>query len=245
MKGRVALVGAGPGDPGLITVKGLQLLGSCDVVVYDRLVSEELLKFARKDAELIYAGKNLGESLNQSLINEILLQKALEGKFVVRLKGGDPYVFGRGEEECSFLLERGVDCEVVPGVTSAVAVPAYAGIPVTSRWFSSGFCVVTGSKADGSSIDPDYIPKKGTLVIMMGVSRVEDVKRAILKVRDPGEPVAVIERGTTPSQRVVECTLEKLDLCVRENGISSPAIIVVGEVVKLRNKLWNYHDTLG
>ncbi|BCS92761.1 uroporphyrinogen-III C-methyltransferase [Metallosphaera javensis (ex Sakai et al. 2022)] len=245
MKGRVVLVGAGPGDPGLITVKGLQLLSSCDVVVYDRLVSEDLLKFTRKDAELIYAGKNLGESYNQSLINEILLQKAREGKLVVRLKGGDPYVFGRGEEECSFLTERGIDCEVVPGVTSAIAAPAYAGIPVTSRWFSSGFCVLTGSKADGSSIDPDYIPRKGTLVIMMGISKIDEVKKAILGIRDPREPVAIIEKGTTPSQRVVECTLERLDYCVKENNVSSPAVIIVGEVVKLRNKLWNYHNVLG
>ncbi|MEM0113922.1 MAG: uroporphyrinogen-III C-methyltransferase [Metallosphaera sp.] len=240
MKGRVVLVGAGPGDPGLITVKGLQLLSTCDVVVYDRLVSEELLKFARKDAELIYAGKNLGEALTQHSINEMLLKRALEGKLVVRLKGGDPYVFGRGEEECSFLLERGVECEVVPGVTSAIAVPSYAGIPITSRWFSSGFTVLTGSKADGSSIDVNYIPKKGTLIIMMGVSKIDEIKKVLLQVRDINEPVALIERGTTLFQRVIECVIGNMDSCVKEHGVSPPTIIVIGEVVKLRNKLWKY-----
>ncbi len=183
--------------------------------------------------------------MSQSNINEILLNKAREGKLVVRLKGGDPYVFGRGEEECSFLHEKGIDCEVIPGVTSAIAAPAYAGIPVTSRWFSSGFAVLTGSKADGSSIDPDYIPKKGTLIIMMGITRVEEVKKALLQVRYPNEPVAIIERGTTPHQRVIECLLENLDICVKKNEISNPAVIVVGETVKLRNKLWNYNKIHG
>ncbi|QKR00555.1 uroporphyrinogen-III C-methyltransferase [Metallosphaera tengchongensis] len=240
MKGKVVLVGAGPGDAGLLTLKGMEMLKSCDVVVYDRLVSEEVLKLVRGEAELIYAGKNLGESQSQDAINHLLLRKALEGKLVVRLKGGDPYVFGRGEEECSFLIQRGVPCEVVPGVTSAIAAPAYAGIPVTSRWFSSGFTVVTGSKSEGSGIDLDYIPKKGTLIIMMGVSKIEEVKEALLKVRSPDTPAAIVERGTTLQQRVFACTLKDLDQCVFENGVEAPAVIVVGEVIKLRDKLWKY-----
>jgi len=236
--GRVYLIGAGPGDPELITVKGLRILKNADVVVYDRLISKELLDNCKKDVELIYVGKNIGDSRYQDEINEILVKKAMEGKIVVRLKGGDPYVFGRGEEECSFVINSGIDCEVIPGITSAIAVPEYAGIPVTSRWFSSGFCVITGTKAGGEVIDKGYIPKKGTLVILMGINKVDRLKQVLLEVRDPDSPVAIIQDGTLDTQKVYISTISNLEKIVRENNVKSPAIIVVGEVIKLRNKLW-------
>ncbi len=238
VKGKVYLVGAGPGDPDLITVKGLKILERADVVVYDRLIPRELLAKCKEGAELIYVGKEVGESETQKEINEILVEKAKENKVVVRLKGGDPYVFGRGEEECSYVIESGIECEVVPGITSAIAVPEYAGIPVTSRWYSSGFSVITGTKAGGKVIDKDYIPKKGTLVVLMGVSRVEELQGVLSEVRDPDTPVAVIQEGTLPSQRVFVTTLSNLSTAVKENNVRSPAIIVVGEVIRLRNKLW-------
>ncbi|AWR93373.1 uroporphyrinogen-III C-methyltransferase [Acidianus brierleyi] len=238
MYGRVYLIGAGPGDPELITVKGLRILKNADVVVYDRLISKELLDNCKKDVELIYVGKNIGDSRYQDEINEILVKKAMEGKIVVRLKGGDPYVFGRGEEECSFVINSGIDCEVIPGITSAIAVPEYAGIPVTSRWFSSGFCVITGTKAGGEVIDKGYIPKKGTLVILMGINKVDRLKQVLLEVRDPDSPVAIIQDGTLDTQKVYISTISNLEKIVRENNVKSPAIIVVGEVIKLRNKLW-------
>jgi uroporphyrin-III C-methyltransferase len=238
VKGKVYLVGAGPGDPELITVKGLKILEMADVVVYDRLIPRELLAKCKKEAELIYVGKGVGESETQSEINEILVEKAKEDKVVVRLKGGDPYVFGRGEEECSYVIESGLECEVVPGITSAIAVPEYAGIPVTSRWYSSGFSVITGTRAGGQVIDNDYIPKKGTIVVLMGVNRVEELQKVLAEVRDPETPVAVIQEGTTASQRVFVTTLSKLSVTIKENNVRSPAVIVVGEVIKLRNKLW-------
>ncbi len=240
MSGKVYIVGGGPGDPGLITVKGLKVLRQADVVLYDRLISPELLREIRNGAELIYVGKERGEAEIQEEINALLLKKARMGLTVVRLKGGDPYVFGRGEEECLFLIERGVECEVIPGVTSAIAGPAYAGIPVTSRWYSSGFSVVTGQRADGSAMDLDYIPKKGTVVLLMGVSRVEEVAKNLMKVRSERTPVAVIEKATTEGQRVLTCTLRELAKTVREHNVTSPALIVVGEVVELRNKLWKF-----
>lgn len=238
MYGRVYLIGAGPGDPELITVKGLRILKTADVVVYDRLISKELLDNCKKDVELIYVGKNIGDSRYQDEINEILVKKAMEGKIVVRLKGGDPYVFGRGEEECSFVINSGIDCEVVPGITSAIAVPEYAGIPVTSRWFSSGFCVITGTKAGGEVIDKGYIPKKGTLVILMGINKIDRLQQVLLEARDPNSPVAIIQDGTLDTQKVYISTISNLEKIVRENNVKSPAIIVVGEVIKLRNKLW-------
>ncbi len=238
MTGKVYLIGAGPGDPELITVKALKILKQADVVIYDRLISKELLNECKSDSELIYLGKGLGEAELQDKINFTLVEKAKEGKIVVRLKGGDPYVFGRGEEECAYVMEKGIPCEVIPGITSAISVPTYAGIPVTSRWYSSGFTVISGTKAGNKNIDPDYIPKKGTLVILMGINKIEELQEILMKVRSPECPVAVIQNGTLPSQKVVVTTLSKLAEKVISENISSPAVIIVGEVIKLRNKLW-------
>ncbi|MET1128011.1 MAG: uroporphyrinogen-III C-methyltransferase [Thermoproteota archaeon] len=241
--GRVFVVGAGPGDPSLITVKGLQLLREADVILYDRLVPGELLKEAKPSAEKIYVGKAPGaHTYTQEEINKMLLNLALKGKTVVRLHGGDPYVFGRGEEECAFLLSNGVCCEVVPGVTSALAAPAYAGIPVTSRGISSSFAVVTGRVAPGSSKTIRYSEiarAVDTLIILMGVSELENIVADLLAGgADPSTPVAIVERGTTSSQRVIVGELKNIVELARRERVSPPAVVVVGNVVKLREKLW-------
>ncbi len=248
--GTVYLVGAGPGDPGLITVAGLQRLKQADVIVYDRLVSEALLKEARPDAERVFVGKVSGartggrpaESHDQEAINRLLIKKAQDGKRVVRLKGGDPFVFGRGGDEAEALQEADVPFEVVPGVTSAVAVPAYAGIPVTHRGLASTFAVITGHEdpeKPESSIDwAKLATAVDTLVFLMGTKTLSEiVKKLIANGRSPKTPVAVIRWGTTPEQRTVTGTLANIVERVEEAGIMPPAITVVGEVVRLREKL--------
>ncbi len=242
-RGKVWIVGAGPGDPELITVKGLRVLREADVVLYDRLVHPRLLEEAKPGAELIYVGKAPGRhAMTQDEINKLLVEKALEGKTVVRLKGGDPYVFGRGEEECAYVLEHGVDCEVVPGVTSAIAAPAYAGIPVTSRWCASSIAIVTGMEAAGREKPRvDYARIAGavdTVVVLMGVSRLEYITSEMMRTRPPSTPAAIIERGTLPEQRVVVSTLEDIGVRAREEDVKPPAVLVVGEVVRLRERLW-------
>jgi len=236
--GKVYIIGAGPGDPELITVKGYNILKKADVVIYDRLIPKSLLQDLK--AELIYVGKEIGEANLQEYINRLLVEKAKAHEIVVRLKGGDPYVFGRGEEECLYVLNNGIECEVIPGITSAIAVPTYAGIPVTSRLTSSssGFTVITATRAEGRIIDIDYIPKKGTLVILMGIHVIKELESTLLKVREREESVAIIENGTTDRQRVFTGKLKDLAKIVEENNVKSPAIIIVGEVVKLRDKLW-------
>ncbi|MEX0682587.1 MAG: uroporphyrinogen-III C-methyltransferase [Dehalococcoidia bacterium] len=256
MTGKVWLVGAGPGDPGLITVAGLERIRAADVIVYDRLVSERLLDHACADAELIYVGKiphlppsvgqglspDLGVSHEQDAINALLIDKAREGKRVVRLKGGDPFVFGRGGEEADALSNAGISFEVVPGVTSAVAVPAYAGIPVTHRGVAASFAVITGHE------DPDK-PESAinwahlatavdTLVFLMGVKNLPDiVANLVANGRSDATPVAVVRWGTTPEQRTVTGTLADIAGRVAEAGLEPPAITVVGEVVRLRETI--------
>lgn len=235
--GKVYIIGGGPGDPALLTLKAYNILKRADVVIYDRLIPKSLLQGLR--GELIYVGKEIGDANLQEYINRILVEKAKEHEIVVRLKGGDPYVFGRGEEECIYVLSNGIECEIIPGITSAIAVPAYAGIPVTSRLTSSsGFTVITATRAEGEPIDINYVPKKGTLIILMGIHIIKDVEKSLLKIRDRDEPIAVIENGTTEKQRVFVGKLEELSKIVELNNVKSPAIIVVGNVVKLRDKLW-------
>jgi uroporphyrinogen III methyltransferase/synthase len=240
--GVVYLVGAGPGDPGLITVAGLQQLKEADVVVYDRLVNEALLKEARPEAELTFVGKVAGESHDQEAINQLLVEKARAGKRVVRLKGGDPFVFGRGGEEAEALRAAGISCEIVPGVTSAIAVPAYAGIPVTHRGLASTFAVITGHEdpeKPESSIDwAKLATAVDTLVFLMGTKTLSEItKKLIANGRSPETPVAVIRWGTTPEQQTVTGTLADIVERVEEARITPPAITVVGEVVRLRKKL--------
>jgi uroporphyrinogen III methyltransferase/synthase len=239
----VYLVGAGPGEAGLITVKGMAVLRRADVVVYDQLASPELLSYAPAGAELIYVGKKAGaHALPQADINSLLIAKARAGLSVVRLKGGDPFVFGRGGEEAEELAAAGLPFEVVPGVTSAVAVPAYAGIPVTHRRYTTLVTFITGhedpAKAASSIPWESLGPNPGTLVFLMGVKNLaENCRRLIEAGRDPATPAAVIERGATPFQRTVAGTLADIAGRAREAGIQPPAVLVVGGVAELRERL--------
>ena len=246
--GTVYLVGAGPGDPGLLTRHGADALVRADVVVYDRLADNSMLGLAPADAELIYVGKQAAvHAVPQWRINELLAEHALEGKCVVRLKGGDPFVFGRGAEEATHLRERGVPFIVVPGVSSSVAAPAYAGIPVTDRRYASSFAVITGHEdptKPHSRLDWAGIAKGAdTLVFLMALTNLKAVAERLVAEGRPAEtPAAVIERGTTPGQRVVSGTLADIEARVQTAGLHPPALIVVGEVVKLRDVL-AWHDS--
>ena len=239
MKGRVYLIGAGPGDPGLITVKGLALLRRADVVVYDQLASPELLKEAPAAAELLYVGKKAGDhAVPQGGINELLVQRARAGLTVVRLKGGDPFVFGRGGEEAEELAAAGIPFEVVPGVTSAVAVPAYAGIPVTHRRYTTLVTFITGHEdptKEASTIPWAALGQNpGTLVFLMGVKNLaENCRRLVAAGRAPETPAAVIQSGTTLTQRTVVGTLATIAARAQEADIKPPAVLVVGGVVEL------------
>ncbi|MBI2846683.1 MAG: uroporphyrinogen-III C-methyltransferase [Chloroflexi bacterium] len=242
-KGRVYIVGAGPGDPGLITVKGLECLAAADVVVYDRLADERLLSKARPDAELVYCGKSSeGHVLEQDEINVLCVVRAREGKDVVRLKGGDPFVFGRGGEEAEALAEAGIPFEVVPGVTSATAVPAYAGIPVTQRGLSSSVAVITGhedpSKGE-SMVDWERLSRgAGTLVILMGVHNIAQIVEQLVRHgRPPQTPIALIRWGTLPRQETLVGTLADIVEKTASAGFGPPAVAVIGEVVRLRERL--------
>lgn len=245
--GAVYLVGAGPGDPGLLTVKGQRLLQRAEVIVYDYLVDEQLLSYATK-AELIPARDLHGNRAEQQRINEMLIAHARTGKMVVRLKGGDPYLFGRGGEEAEALQAAGIPFEVVPGVTSALAAAAYAGIPVTHRDHSSSVTVLTGSlqrQKDQQRIDwPSLARGADTLVLLMAVTNLEDVvQRLIEHGRAADTPAAAIHWGTRPDQQVVTASLRDLPRRVREEGLKAPAVIVVGEVVQLRDRL-NWFERL-
>jgi uroporphyrin-III C-methyltransferase len=240
--GKVFLVGAGPGDPKLFTLKAVEVLREADVVVYDRLVSTEVLKFAPDDAEKIYVGKSSDKhALSQEKINELLVNKALDGKTVVRLKGGDPFVFGRGGEEAEALANSGIVFEVVSGVTSAVAAPAYAGIPLTHRDYASSVAVVTGHQAADAGAPIDWGRLAGsvdTIVVLMGVGSLEStVKGLVAGGLSADMSVAVIEWGTTEKQRVLFGTLGTIAEEVRAKGVKPPAVIVIGEVVNLGSKL--------
>jgi uroporphyrin-III C-methyltransferase len=236
VSGIVYIVGAGPGDPELITVRGLACLRRADVVLYDRLVAPALLDEAPVTAALIDVGKEPARHRRpQSEINALLIEEASRGKTVVRLKGGDPFVFGRGGEECEALVEAGIPFEVVPGVSSAIGAPAYAGIPVTHRGIAQSFTVITGHTCD-DAIDWPALPTNGTLVFLMGVGHLSEIAcRLAAHGRAADTPVAVVHAGTTPAQVVVEGTLA--NIAERARGVQPPATIVVGEVVRLRRKL--------
>ncbi|MCW4035156.1 MAG: uroporphyrinogen-III C-methyltransferase [Candidatus Bathyarchaeota archaeon] len=241
-RGKVFLVGAGPGDPKLLTLKAVDVLKQADVVVYDRLVSEVILDYAPQTAERIYVGKSSEKhELSQQKINELLVRLALDGNCVVRLKGGDPYVFGRGGEEAQFLAEKNVAFEVVPGVTSAVAAPAYAGIPVTHRDFASSFAVVTGHQAADAEPSIDWGRLAGsvdTIVVLMGVGSLESTVSSLMDGGlSPDVPVAVIEWGTTSKQRSLVGTLSTISDLANENCVKPPTVVVVGKVVSLGSKL--------
>lgn len=234
---RVFLIGAGPGDPGLVTVKGLAYLREADVVVYDRLVAPTLLREARADAELINVGKYAGHHLvSQEKINALLVERACMGQRVARLKGGDPCVLGRGGEEAEALARAGIPFEIVPGVTSAIAVPAYAGIPVTQRGVASSFMVVTGHRATGQASRLSHYERPDTLIVLMAMENLPGIVADLLACAWTREtPAAVIAEGTTPRQRTIVGTLG--DIVEEAEGIAPPAVLVVGEVVRLREEL--------
>jgi uroporphyrinogen III methyltransferase/synthase len=236
--GIVYIVGGGPGDPGLITVKGLDCLRRADVVLYDRLASFRLLDEAAPHAELFDVGKEpRRHRRSQAEINDLLIQKAREGKIVVRLKGGDPFVFGRGGEECQALAKAGIRYEVVPGVSSAIAVPAYAGIPVTQRGVTTVFTVVAGHTGGAESdIDWAAVAITGTIVFLMGVEHLPEIVHRLLARGCAGDtPTALIEQGTTQNQIVVAGTLD--DILDKSRDVRPPAIFIVGEVVRLREQI--------
>ncbi len=240
----MALVGAGPGDPGLLTLRAAELLGEADVVLVDRLVHPDVLKHCRADVEVVDVGKTswTGTAPRQDEINAQLVAHALAGRRVVRLKGGDPFVFGRGSEEAEALIEQGIPFVVVPGISSALAAPAYAGIPVTARGYTQDVCVVTGH------LDPDDPASRvrwqalaqgpGTLVVLMGHDRLPLLTASLIRMgRAADTPAACIQHGTHTDQRVVVSTLEHLARDVAEAGLRAPVATVIGEVVRLRETL--------
>jgi uroporphyrinogen III methyltransferase/synthase len=236
-------VGAGPGDPGLLTRRALDLIARADVILYDRLIPEEALDGARADAELLFVGKEGGgESVPQEETEALIVSRAGAGAMVVRLKGGDPFVFGRGGEEALRLRAAGIPFEIVPGITAGVAASAYAGIPVTHRGLASAVALVTGHEDPGkedSAIDWDALAAfPGTLVFYMGVRRLPQIAASLIAAgRAPGEPVAVVESGTMPTQRTVAATLETIAGVVREQAVRAPSITIVGPVAKLAEQL--------
>lgn len=240
--GCVYLVGAGPGDPGLMTLKGRELLSLCDVVVYDHLASERFLDWVPENCRKIYVGKQAGHhSMKQEEINGILVELALSGRTVVRLKGGDPFVFGRGGEEVLALEKHGIPYETVPGVTSAVAVPESAGIPVTHRAVSRSFHVITGHTQAGTEcLPPDfgvYGTLPGTLVFLMGLGQLPKIVQQLIDSgKSPDTPAAVIENGTLPGERVIRAPLAQISSRVREAGLGTPAVIVVGDTAAYEMK---------
>lgn len=247
--GTVWLVGAGPGDPWLITVRGLEALRNADVVVYDRLSPSSLLTRVDADTELISAAKSSGSAaLTQSEINELLIDRARDGHKVCRLKGGDPFVFGRGGEEAAALRDAGVPFEVIPGVTSAIGAATYAGIPVTHRGIASSVTIVTGSEYSGAkrmSVDWGGIAQtNGTIVVLMGATKIGEIANGLIaKGRSEEEPVAAIRHGTSPTQITVVGTLANIESRVVEAGLTAPLALVIGNVVKMRDRI-SWFDTL-
>ena len=240
-KGKVYIAGAGCGDEGLITLKLKKVIEKADCIVYDRLVNKNILQYAKSDAERIYMGKeNTAGGKLQTEINKKLVEKGKEGLLVLRLKGGDPFVFGRGGEEIEALVTENIDFEVIPGITSSIAVPAYAGIPVTHRGINTSFHVFTGhTQFNGTEFDFPVIAKlEGTLVFLMGLSNLEKIAENLINNgKDPKTPVAIIKDGTTARQKTYTGTLETIVNTVKEHNVKSPAIILIGEVVNLREKM--------
>ncbi len=249
-RGKVYLVGAGPGDPKLITVQGMECIQEANIIAYDRLINKELLNYAKTDAKLIYCGKLPGKhALIQEEIHELLVEKALQGKIVTRLKGGDPCVFGRVGEEAEVLAENKIPFQIVPGVTSGIAVPAYAGIPVTHRDHASSFTIVTGHGRKEKGMDHlnwEAITKgSDTIAFYMGVGNLNHIcKQLTQHGKDPTTPVAVIQWGTTKRQQTVTGNLVTIEELVNRSKITHPAIVLVGDVVQLREKIQWFQENV-
>ncbi|MHA6532066.1 uroporphyrinogen-III C-methyltransferase [Paenibacillus sp. BAC0078] len=242
MQGKVSIIGAGPGDPELITVKAMRRIQTADVILYDRLVNEELLNYANPEALRIYCGKAPGKhSMPQGAIEKLIIKYAAAGSHVVRLKGGDPFVFGRGGEEALAAAAAGIPYEVIPGITSAIGAAASAGIPLTHRGLAASFAIVTGCRCTGhtSPVRWDGLAHSvDTLVIYMGVSTLSEIREELLRHgKDPNTPAALIENGTTDHERTVTGTLGNIDKLAAALKISNPALIIIGEAVKVREQL--------
>ncbi len=238
--GKVYLTGAGPGDIELLTLKAAKVIKKADVIIYDRLANPEILKMSKDGCKFVYVGKEDGKHiLPQEEINKVIYQNALEHDIVVRLKGGDPFVFGRGGEEGIYLKERGIEFEIIPGITSAISVPAYAGIPVTHRGISASFRVVTGHEApnkETSQIPWENFKTDDTIVFLMGLHNLENIAKKLIEIGKPKDfPVAVISKGTSKEQKTVVGKLENITSLAK--GLETPALIVVGKVVELRDSL--------
>jgi len=237
--GKVYLTGAGPGDIELLTLKAARVIKEADCIIYDRLAKKEILEMAKDGCEFVYVGKEDNKhTLPQDEINKLLLQKSKEYDCIVRLKGGDPFVFGRGGEEAIFLKENGVEYELIPGVTSAIAVPSYAGIPVTHRGISVSFRVVTGheAKKEKSQINWESFKYDETIIFLMGYHRLEFISKKLLEIgKDPNTPVAVISNGTRVNQKVVTAPLK--EIYEKSKGLETPVLIIIGNVVSLRDKI--------
>ncbi len=243
MKGKVYIVGAGPGDAGLLTLKALDLIKSADIVLYDRLVSDDILKIIPISVQKVHVGRNIGDDYaHQEETNRLMLQHAKDGKKVVRLKGGDPFIFGRGGEEAEFLRENGIDFEIVPGISSATASPAYAGIPLTHRLLSSSVAIVTGHE-DAKKDEPAVRWKElanavDTIVVLMGMGRLKQIVDDLVGAgMSKDTDVAIIQDGTTKTQKVLLGNLGNILDKVKNSDIKSPAIIVIGKVAGLAEKL--------
>ncbi|WP_394178402.1 uroporphyrinogen-III C-methyltransferase [Marinomonas posidonica] len=241
MTGKVYLIGAGPGDPELLTLKAYRLLKQADVVLYDRLVGQEIIELIPEAAEKMYVGKAKSmHSLPQEDINSLLAEKAKQGHQVVRLKGGDPFIFGRGGEELEELIEEGVPFEVVPGVTAAAGCAAYAGIPLTHRDYAQSVRFLTGHLKDGTTDLPweELVHPAQTLVIYMGLTGLQDISQSLLKFgMSATMPVAVVEKGTSKAQRVFTSTISEVYQVATDNEVKSPALLIIGEVVTLQDRL--------
>ncbi|MES2795226.1 MAG: uroporphyrinogen-III C-methyltransferase [Bacteroidota bacterium] len=236
---KLTLVGAGPGDPDLISLKGIKALKVADVVMYDALVSEDLLQYCKPEAELIFVGKRGGHpSVLQDSINFLIVEKAFQKGHVVRLKGGDPFVFGRGQEEIDYAKARGIETAVVPGISSAISAPALANIPVTARGVSDSFWVITGTKSD-HSLSEDLkiaLQSNATIVLLMAMNKAEAIAEIYINARKGDIPVAVIQNGGTENQKTGIGEIQDLVKIIAENKLQNPAVIVIGEVVK-------FHET--
>jgi uroporphyrinogen III methyltransferase/synthase len=242
-EGKVYFIGAGPGDPSLITLKAFQYLKKADVIVYDHLASSQLLNYIPQRAEFIYVGKKGGESsISQEEINKILVTKALEGKNIIRLKGGDPCILGRGGEEGLTLAKKGIKFEIIPGITSAIAGPIYAGIPLTHRGLSSKVTILTGHQAQGQDIPQQEFnllaKEKGTIIFLMAMKKLKEITSRLIEAgKNPHTPAAVITQATLPQQKIVEGTIQNIVKKTKEAELKAPAVIIIGEVVKLRKYL--------
>ncbi len=242
MSGKVYIVGAGPGDPKLLTIRGLECIQQADVIMFDRLVNPLLLQHAKDTAELVYCGKEPGKhGLIQEEIHRVLVEKAQEGQVVLRLKGGDPFVFGRGAEEAAVLHEAKIDFEIVPGITAGIAAPAYAGIPVTHRDHAASFAIVTGhgrAEKGQDFLNWEALSQIDTVAFYMSVGNIENITSRLLNCGKGSEtPVAVIEWGTTEKQRTIVGTLNTITKQIKQEAIQNPSMILVGDVVNVREDI--------